>query len=128
LISSENGSQIIAVTPGEYYVTVMDEYGCSSTSEAITIAITDLAETLDKINIKMYPNPVKDFVYLQIPEGLGGEASLKIRDTNQRLIYSTQLNNAGSLLQIDMRYQSSGVFFIYVDANENQYIGKILRD
>jgi hypothetical protein len=128
LVQGENGSQIIAVTPGDYYVIVTDEYGCTSTSDAITIAITDLAETLDQINIRMYPNPVKDFVYLQIPEGLGGEASLKIRDVHQRLIYSTQLNNAGSSIQIDLRYHSSGIFFIYVDANEKKYIGKILKE
>ncbi len=75
--------------PGSYTVKVTSENGCENTSEPRTLAIGD--QFFTKKTISVYPNPVKDILYINAPESLsvsitGIDGVLLIREKNTRHI------------------------------------------
>lgn len=56
----------VPVVGGDYTVTLIDEYGCSSTSAPQTITLS--LDQLSGLNWQLYPNPAGDFVRIRVDE------------------------------------------------------------
>lgn len=83
-----------------------------------------LQELLTEKTVRIYPNPVADYVYVEV---LGGEVLLQqieITDLNGKIVHS--LTCAQSLYKIDVSSLSSGTYLIQCLDSENNKTTRIL--
>lgn len=70
-------------------------------------------------NIKVYPNPAHDLVYL---EGITTE-NLNLYDVNGTLVFHQKINYTGNYGQVNIRALPAGVYFFH----DGERIGKIIK-
>jgi hypothetical protein len=74
--------------------------------------------------IKLYPNPAKDFVYLKLPQNIQ-QTHIQILDVNGRVLLKQVVNN--DIQSMDISQLNSGIYFIRI-INENQFnIQKLIK-
>jgi hypothetical protein len=80
----------------------------------VVTAVSDLHETL---NIRFFPNPVKENLNINFIGEKSGDLIIKMYDSKGNLCYTSQ-NITGSFFQIDMKNFSSGIYCLqtYSDA------------
>ena len=103
IIEGENGNTITSAVPGNYVVTVTNEFGCTDESDAVEI-VDGINENESKA-IVLWPNPVKDVVNIQ--SYYRGVAT--IVDTQGKQVMNITLNGQTSL---DLSNLRSGVYQI----------------
>ena len=122
LWSTGDTTQSIVVTTemdSIYYVTVTDEYGCSSTAEAIVTNATGIEENAISVNI--YPNPTKTTVNIEADN----ITAIRVSDImGQVLIDKTTRTDA---LQIDMSRFAHGQYFVSVCTSKGVVTRKIVK-
>ncbi len=103
---------------GLYQVQISQE-GCNAVSECIEVIIDDISENTLSPELKIYPNPTRDFVYLEIPNW-NGVMDLKIIDVAGKEIMQQQLFSATTLLSL--HHLAAGVYVVALNSD-----GKLLR-
>ena len=72
-----------------------------------------------KDQLKIYPNPTKDIVYIKIQsEILSKTESIRIFNTNSTLIETLKNDNSNKDLQVDLTGKPSGVYFLHIHMND----------
>lgn len=109
-----------------YYSVIIDIDGCQDTSNC-HIVITEGINVNDySSKIKLYPNPSKDFFYLQ-SKGISGNADLKLSDIQGREVLSKQiLFKQNKQIKINTSNLSKGVYIIKVQNTEGIFTSKII--
>lgn len=113
-----------ATSSGSYAVVSVNGM-CSDTSSCITIEITATHDDQDA-QIKIYPNPVEDYVRI---EGLfsSGETEINLIDIRGHHL-PIVARQSGSLMDIDMSSFTSGVYLLEVkEAASQPMIFKIIK-
>jgi trimeric autotransporter adhesin len=139
LAISQNGgttSETISrtYTAGTYYVHVYGYSGANSASSCYTLkvqlgtaTIQELPVTQSDTKVKLFPNPVssKLSVYLV---GDNNRKDLKLYDVNGKLVYTQQLNDMFTTL--DLQKLSKGVYFIKIIQADGSllYSEKVVKD
>jgi hypothetical protein len=67
LLEGATTQTIDATQIGAYYVVTTNEYGCVSLSETVVITI-GITES-DSYELRIYPNPIQERAFVQLPEG-----------------------------------------------------------
>jgi hypothetical protein len=81
-------------------------------------------ETLNKVEISFYPNPVLNFLTIKTKNLL--ETTCTIRDLNGRICSQ---NNFQTATQIDLSYLSPGIYFVeFYSERERIYVDKIIKN
>ncbi len=128
--SSNNNVQIINSTQlgtgnFSYSVKVFDQNQCSASDSSLIVieTCTSLKTQKEKLNIKVFPNPVKDILNVENLNGdellievlnLKGDVLLTQRDISRRI-------------QIDLNNLFSGVYFLRMSSGNNITHLKILK-
>lgn len=66
-------------------------------------------QDFQKLDLKYYPNPVTDILYVELPTG---ENEIVVYDVTGKILYATSASK--SLFKYDMRALSAGMYFITV--------------
>lgn len=103
-ISGATTESYLTTVNGTYEVTATDSNGCSATSLPVNIT-TSLSELQEEISL-IYPNPVKDFLFV-LPANENGE--LKFYDATGRKLSSVKLQQ-GVTSRIDLRNLPAGIY------------------
>lgn len=74
--------------------------------------------------IVVYPNPAKDYFYIDLPDSFGENSSMKILSAEGRLILETTLSNS-LRNKIDLPNMSKGVYFVVVLNQEEEYTERL---
>lgn len=86
---------------------------------------SSLADLENSIQVNLYPNPVKEKVYLEV-KGLEGKVECVISDLQGRILRTFEVKS--NRMEIDLRDYSSGVYYVKVfDANAIR-VCKIIKD
>lgn len=124
-----NGATSASYTPvqnGRYTVqSTIDD--CSSEPSAfVEITITGLDEfTNNKISV--YPNPVRDEVYLEISGINSGEATIALMDVTGRVI-ENRIVRGNTTTRFETGSLSRGMFFFRVNADNHLTTHKFIRE
>jgi hypothetical protein len=104
--------------PGIYACLVTDANGCTW-EEIITIEYNDIDETntIEKVNI--YPNPVKDILFLNINQNEKYD-SVQLIDAEGKLLKVLPLNSSRGLAQMDVSFLSAGAYFIQISGKNKE--------
>ena len=121
-------SQSYTVTQdGNYKVVVSSQYGCSNSSNILSITLTDIEDVSFINDMQISPNPVKDIIYIS--------SQIKKSTTVQYSIYSMlgQIVKSGSLSlsgaeSISISDIASGVYEIKFIANDKKSTYKFVKE
>lgn len=119
--TGENGQSITVNMPGEYSVTVTNEFDCQATDDVTVSIVTGAASLAQDQRISIQPNPAKNFVQVK---GISG-ASLQLYNSNGRLLSTKQLINTVQL--IDTSQLPAGIYFLHITENSFTTVKKFIK-
>jgi uncharacterized delta-60 repeat protein len=81
-------------------------------------------------NLQVFPNPVKDLLQVQIPNGLNGTIGIQVLDMNGRVIRRNNLASDGNALNttIDVSSLGTGVYVLKVQAGTTTLISRFTKN
>ncbi len=121
-IIGATSSNYMPTTSGTFSLIVTFQNGCTATSNEILVMVSGVRE-IEKQNIQLYPNPVKDFLNVQI-ESARAIRSIKLYDSNGHIVSTIE----NETRQLDVRPLVSGVYIVQVTTQDNVYVGKFIRN
>jgi hypothetical protein len=87
-----------------------------------TLSLTSLSETtVPNISVTAYPNPVTDFVTVQMSIPLSSTGELKIFNANGQVVYSTNLPNRFYRQSMDVSYWATGLYIAVIETEGKVY-------
>jgi hypothetical protein len=90
---------------------------------------TSITTSLDNISlnqeIKVYPNPVSETLFIDVPEGLR-VTGYALRDLNGKTVSGYVLRDAG-LISIPVGDLPKGVYFLEIDLGGSTVVKKVVR-
>jgi 1,4-alpha-glucan branching enzyme len=78
--------------------------------------------------IKVYPNPSKDFIYIEIPAFAKGVFSLKINDIAGRSLSEMELKAGQKSYSIDVQKLPQGAYFLNAEQGDKRLVKKIFKE
>jgi hypothetical protein len=123
IITGATGQSYTATNDGEYAV-IITKNGCSDTSNCITINSAGI-EDLNLINAQIYPNPVASTLTVDFGQAINLDV-IELTDALGRIIQTFQKFN-GNQIQIDLAKESSGVYFLNLNLNQNSKTLRIIK-
>jgi 1,4-alpha-glucan branching enzyme len=77
--------------------------------------------------IKLYPNPSKDFIKIEIPENGKGYIFLKINDLMGRILSENEFKAGQKNYSIDIKNLPEGTYFLNVVQGEKRFVTKFVK-
>lgn len=119
-LNAFNGSISPTVT-GNYAIIYTYKGGCSDTTECKAITITPNTTGEEEIvsfnNIRIYPNPARELIYIR---GINESLNYQIFDITGKLVINGKLNNDSEYINVSTL--NNGVYFIKVKNTINKII------
>lgn len=119
--------------PDDGFHTVMasatDDMGAVSYTFPLNIVIDDVTEINNNRNnnIRIYPNPASDFIYLEINNSTFNISSWGITDLNNRLMTSGRITSGMTDVErIDIKKLKPGLYFLHLNSHEEVRVFRIL--
>ncbi|MBP7478253.1 MAG: T9SS type A sorting domain-containing protein, partial [Chitinophagales bacterium] len=112
---------------GDYTVAVILS-GCSSdVSDPLTFIPTSSIKTFDEIGIKVYPNPVSDRIFVEMPNGLlSKNNTIKFYSVSgQTIEIENQLTKTKNGFEITTENMSSGIYVIELENESGKAIYRV---
>ena len=78
--------------------------------------------------IKVYPNPSKDFIYVEIPEFAKGVFSLKINDLMGRILSESEIRGGQKTYSVDVQKLPQGIYFLHAEQGDKRLVKKIVKE
>jgi hypothetical protein len=108
-ISNADSQSYTPTQTGNYFVVIGDANGCTASSNILNFVYTGIGGIADD-NIKWYPNPVTDYLTLELP-GLRESATLTVRNIVGSTLLIQELHpNSSARMLIDLRSLAPGVY------------------
>lgn len=109
-INGASGNEINASDLGNYSVTITTDYGCTVTSEVLTITV-GIEEGTRLTAVSVWPNPAANQLSIELPEGVW---DLTIFDMSGRIV-STQTQIAGAqTVLLDVAAIPAGSYLLHL--------------
>lgn len=105
-----------------YYGVLMNAQGCASLPTAVEIEIFLGINDLDISNLKVYPNPTKDLVYISYKENIDRVEVFSM--IGQRIL---DVNSNDSEVSIDMSNFASGTYMLKVFVGDDSQLVKVVK-
>jgi len=116
--NSETTEDINNLLPGNYSVTVNNEYGCE-VSDNYTIGYSSI-DNNKKFDINIYPNPIKDILYINYKLSDSIDASIIIYDILGKIVLEDIIKDSKGIKQINTSNLKAGIYFVKV-VTDNTY-------
>ena len=126
--SNEISPTHIFQTAGDYIVTLTASSEiCSDNvlSQTVSLSVVGISKTQQDENVSIYPNPSSGIVTLE-NNNLTYDYDVEIFNITGQSIFSSKLSEKKSLVQIDMRNYSKGVYYIKIISKESIITKKLI--
>ena len=113
---------------GKYIFKVVVSDGLEAVSDQLTIVVIDPTAAIDEYrnDVKIFPNPVADFLHIQLPVS-DEKVSVTISDVAGRLVYNNIFNNSVRNIEIDFKTLSQGVYRVNVLSSRCNFTKSIVK-
>ncbi|MGC1471352.1 MAG: T9SS type A sorting domain-containing protein [Psychroserpens sp.] len=88
--------------------------------EAVSLSVADV----NKMTIKMYPNPVKDIINIELNDNDLSKKTISIYGIDGKLLMSTFSKPNDNLIQLNLEALKSGIYFLRIGSSEVKRIIK----
>lgn len=85
------------------------------------------AESEIEEGIKLYPNPSKDFIQIEIPAFGKGYVFLKINDLMGRMLSESEFKVGQKSYSIDIKNLKEGTYFLNAEQGEKRFVKKFVK-
>jgi len=125
----QNPSHTFA-TPGVYSVTLHTYNDCSEDSVTISVVVTGIEEFDKNLFVTCYPNPAKDFLFVNIHDVIMDKATLNIQSVTGSMVYSEEISNINNnyTKKLDVSTLSKGVYVLIIKNDNNQFVKRFIID
>lgn len=106
-----------------------NEHGCSDTAEQdfYVKVITDVPQLNNSGLVKLYPNPVKNSLYLTAEETIAN-GRISVYNVLGQLVYADMLNvNAGTSVQVNTQVWPAGIYAVVIEGDGNKSVMQIVK-
>ncbi|MGD1844976.1 MAG: LamG-like jellyroll fold domain-containing protein [Salibacteraceae bacterium] len=112
--STGDNTQTISVSiAGTYFVVVTDNNGCTGTDTIeVEFAPINVPELVNDLDVKVYPNPARDQVYIELPEEVKGKVKLEVLDLRGRQVATYSLTPRRNALTLDLSGYATGMYLL----------------
>jgi hypothetical protein len=127
--SVETGGLSVSWTLGELAVETLEDNGntlvLTQGFQQGYFEITSIEDPLlsDNFKLKVYPNPAKDFVWVELESDEINGAIIEMYDFNGKLVYNSKLNITEGRTQIELTNLSSSQYILKI----TDPFGKVLN-
>jgi len=120
-IAGSNTQTIIAIENGVYSVVVTFENGCEGAGELefLSVGINEVSSD----QVLLMPNPAKDFVKLQLPDG---NWEITLYDITGKVYQEFNVANTNSI-DISLRELSTGIYLLKAHSDGNVIVKKLVK-
>lgn len=118
----KNHADSVAFT-GYVKLTVVDEFGCTSTDSMEVKIPASIKNTLNDFGIKVYPQPAKNSFKIDIPVELIN-AQITLMDAAGRIV--TKAIADKKVTEITTTELPNGVYMLMITKGQNQFNGKVI--
>lgn len=132
-IEGATGISYTITEPGEYHVVAAPDFCPNSTSMSLPISVFSQADCTLSIenpenieDIKIYPNPVNDFLSIDTKTPLVN-TTLRLIDVKGRIIRDKQFLSLDEDTEIDTSNLSLGVYFLVIETEKGIFRQKIIK-
>ena len=122
IIIGEVNDSLQVTSPGNYFLKVTSQAGCSVYSDTVNIAVLGLENKIEQ-GIRIYPNPAKNI--LTIKSGLKGPGKVTIMDLSGRIYLERDLIFTGKD-ELALRGITTGGYLLILKCKNNNYLRRIL--
>lgn len=84
LLLNATGDSLVQPADGFYQVSLLDANGCTAFSDSVEFITSNVAEVFAN-HIRVFPNPVSDQLWLELP-AIDGNTAYELRDATGRLV------------------------------------------
>ncbi len=119
-ISGANSQSFTPIVDGEYAVIIEGTNSCVDTSSCIVIVGLGIEDIYNTFHL--YPNPTKDFVYINASETID---NIKIYDMRGSLVFIKQIS--ASQFSIDMSAYARGIYIVQLMLGNNVVSKRIIK-
>ena len=102
-----------ATETGFYQVEVSNIYGCSVQSEMVYFDYTSVEEIGENQQIKIYPNPANDLMYVDL-QAINGTSNIQLFDLNGREIDLGNSEDSLGVVEIDVSGLGAGTYLLRI--------------
>ncbi|WP_306641343.1 DUF7619 domain-containing protein [Sanyastnella coralliicola] len=121
MIDGATSQEYTATENGIYTVEVTNEFGCTTLSAEVNVTSITVEE--EEITILTYPNPTRDFLYIQVDAGWTYDMSLF--DASGRLV-AQQANVSDSLFELDCTQLGTGTYKLILQQGQHRVTKTII--
>ncbi|MBL0315512.1 MAG: T9SS type A sorting domain-containing protein [Flavobacteriales bacterium] len=118
-VSGATSSYLAVTETGNYAVEITTSYGCTTTSEVLTVDLAVDENTHD--GVVVYPNPASQILYLNLIEN-HPQTVVNIYDLTGRIIAAESIVNNNSTASISISTLAPGIYFAEVNHQRIRFI------
>ena len=121
-VDTTNSSVLYDLQDGNFLVTVVDSNGCKADSEIISITVSP-TDAINFYDIKIFPNPVSDFLSVSTEKMLDN-VKIEIYNDKGRLITRLESSLPGI---ISLQNTPPGIYFLKFTAGQKYFVTKVMK-
>ena len=113
---------------GEYTVEIVDQNGCTATSDEVMVIVLDVDEGFGFERFSVAPNPVVNMIHIEIDAMETADIIFRIMDVDGRILHqSTESVGAGFTKDINANNWPSGVYLLSLIKDDIEISKKIVK-
>jgi hypothetical protein len=130
VVTGADGKAVFTgMADGTYSYTVTMATGYyKPASGSITLAGADVTENVDLLNttginevsaklIKMYPNPTKGTLNVNLPQNTSGEVTITVTNMIGSILLNNKYDTGSNQIKLDVSSYENGIYFVKVKGN-----------
>ena len=126
--TGETTPQIHISSPGNYVVVVSDSNGCTATDGVFVNIITTISTVNGSAAIKLYPNPAKEQVTVEISDLQSKMVLIKLFSIDGKILRIEEVNSVNGQLRkiVSLSGIAQGVYFLEVESDKYSTTIKVI--
>jgi hypothetical protein len=128
IISGQNEQKLFISGDGDYSVQIVNDNGCSATSEDFPVNDLSIEELIEQGVLSVSENPSNGLFSISFNKNIENTVIVNVVNTLGELINKQYFDFAsqGQMIEIDLRNQSKGMYFLNLTIGETQSMMKLI--
>lgn len=117
--------------PGNYTLSyIVSSANCGSDTATVTliVSVCPAIDPVVELSFQLYPNPNQGQFHLEVPSAVGQNLEIRVIDLLGKEVYSSAIENASSLISIDLGDVVPGVYIIELNNGETRQQGRLIKE